>query len=52
MGSGRYTSHWLGDNSATWDDLKNSISGIMNFNLFGINHVGVDVCGFFGDFDQ
>jgi len=46
VGSGRYASHWLGDNSATWSDLKMSISGIMNFNLFGVNSVGSDVCGF------
>lgn len=52
VGSGRYTSHWLGDNSATWSDLKMSIPGIMNFNLFGINSVGVDVCGFNGDFNE
>ena len=29
VGSGRYTSHWLGDNSAIWSDMKMSIAGIM-----------------------
>jgi len=29
--------------------MKYSISGIMNMNMFGIPHVGADVCGFFGE---
>ena len=47
--SGRYTSHWLGDNWRDWAYLRHSISGIMNMNMFGIPHVGADVCGFFGE---
>lgn len=50
--SGRFTSHWLGDNYRTWDYLKYSIAGIFNMNMFGIPHVGADVCGFFGDRDD
>ena len=48
-GSGHHTAHWLGDNTATWKDMKDSISGIINMNLFGITMVGADVCGFNGD---
>ncbi|GMR33125.1 hypothetical protein PMAYCL1PPCAC_03320, partial [Pristionchus mayeri] len=44
--SGRYSGHWLGDNSATWDDLQTSISEAVEFNMFGIPYVGSDVCGF------
>jgi len=51
VGSGRYASHWLGDNSATWDYLKLSIPGIFNSNLFGLPHSGADVCGFFLDYN-
>lgn len=43
VGSGRYTSHWLGDNLSTYLSMKDSIAGIMNFQLFGVVHVGADV---------
>jgi alpha-glucosidase (family GH31 glycosyl hydrolase) len=46
--SGQYASHWLGDNYREYRFMNYSIAGIMNFNMFGIPHVGADVCGFFG----
>src|SRR5688500_10951955 len=46
-GSGKYASHWLGDNWRKWEYMTFSIAGIMNMNMFGIPHVGADVCGFF-----
>ncbi|XP_004363327.2 alpha-glucosidase [Capsaspora owczarzaki ATCC 30864] len=48
-GHGRFGGHWLGDNTATWDDLTYSISGVFDFQLFGIPLVGADICGFNGD---
>lgn len=48
-GSGRFTSHWLGDNWREWRYMNYSIAGIMNMNMFGIPHTGADVCGFFGE---
>lgn len=46
--TGQYASHWLGDNYREYRFMNYSIAGIMNFNMFGIHHVGADVCGFFG----
>ena len=49
VGSGRFTSHWTGDNFRYWEFMVYSIAGIMNFNMFGIPHTGSDICGFFGN---
>ncbi|CAG2100956.1 unnamed protein product [Medioppia subpectinata] len=47
VSSGRYTAHWLGDNIAEWSQMRDSIIGVLEFNLFGISFVGADICGFF-----
>ncbi|KIH59312.1 glycosyl hydrolase, family 31 [Ancylostoma duodenale] len=47
--AGRYAGHWLGDNSANWEDLQTSVIGAQEFNMFGIPYIGSDICGFFGD---
>ena len=49
LGSGKYVFHWLGDNYSEESNIKNSISGIFNFNIFGIPFTGADICGFFND---
>ena len=41
-----YASHWLGDISSRWDNLKITISGALDSNLFGFALVGADICGF------
>ena len=34
--TGKYASHWLGDNWRDWNYMRLSIAGIMNMNMFGI----------------
>jgi alpha-glucosidase (family GH31 glycosyl hydrolase) len=47
VGSGHFIGHWTGDNVATWDFLRLSISGNFLFQIFGIQMVGADICGFY-----
>jgi len=47
-GLGKYAGKWLGDNSATYEDMQRSVTGIMMMNMFGIPFVGADICGFTG----
>ncbi|XP_075058176.1 sucrase-isomaltase, intestinal [Mixophyes fleayi] len=47
--SGQWVGHWLGDNTAAWDQVGKSIIGMMDFSLFGISYTGADICGFFQD---
>ena len=46
VGTGSYAGHWTGDNVANWDFLRLSISGNFLFQIFGIQTVGADICGF------
>ncbi|XP_043851669.1 sucrase-isomaltase, intestinal [Dromiciops gliroides] len=48
-GSGKYAAHWLGDNTASWEQMEWSIPGLLEFSLFGIPYAGADICGFLGD---
>lgn len=51
-GAGKYTSHWLGDNWSDWSFMQFSISGIMEFNMYGMPLVGADVCGFHDPYED
>jgi alpha-glucosidase (family GH31 glycosyl hydrolase) len=50
-GCGRHVSKWLGDNFASWTHMRMSIVGMLNFQIFGVPHVGADICGFVGNPD-
>lgn len=49
VGTGKFAGHWTGDNVATWDFMKLSINGNFLFQIFGIQMVGADICGFHED---
>jgi alpha-glucosidase len=50
-GAQRFTSTWTGDNAATWDHLRLSISMVLNAGLSGMSFTGPDVGGFAGNPD-
>ncbi len=45
-GGQRYASSWTGDNEATWDHLRLSISMVLNAGLSGLAFTGPDIGGF------
>ena len=45
-GHGRWGFHWLGDNWSLWQQMRESITGVFNFQFFGVGLVGADICGF------
>lgn len=52
FGTGKFCGHWLGDNHANYEDMKNSLNGIFHFDIFGEPITGDDICGFFGDSNE
>lgn len=49
LGSGRYTSHWHGDNLSTWDHYRWAIRLMLGYSIYGMPMNGGDICGFGGN---
>ncbi|NXL40178.1 MGA protein, partial [Glaucidium brasilianum] len=47
--SGKWSGHWLGDNTAAWNQLDKSIIGTLTQSITKLFQTGADICGFFGD---
>jgi alpha-glucosidase len=47
-GGQRYATTWTGDNSSTWDHLRQTTSQLLNLGLSGFAMAGADVGGFAG----
>lgn len=45
----RYSAVWTGDNVATWEHLRLSLTMLMNMSVSGVTFVGSDVGGFSGN---
>lgn len=50
-GSGKWASHWGGDNTSRFGSMYLSISQALQFAIAGIPMFGVDTCGFAGNTD-
>ncbi|KAG7470358.1 lysosomal alpha-glucosidase [Solea senegalensis] len=48
-GIGRFSGVWTGDVRSDWEQLRFSIPAVLQFSLFGVPLVGVDICGFEGN---
>ncbi|ESO09715.1 hypothetical protein HELRODRAFT_119637, partial [Helobdella robusta] len=46
---GKYGQQWSAGWKSSWEDMRYSITSLLNSQMFGIPFVGVDVCGFNGD---
>ncbi len=47
-GGQRYSATWTGDNSATWNHLRQTVPQLVNLGLSGFSLAGADVGGFAG----
>ena len=51
-GQGALTASWTGDIASSWEDMRQSVEDIINFNMLGVPMVGADICGFTGKVDN
>ena len=48
FGSGKFASHWFGDTRSDWVSMRYTVPSMIKYNLFGMPHVGADICGYTG----
>lgn len=48
FGTQKYAAKWTGDNRANIDELKVSLNQLMSLSISGVQFVGADIPGFFG----
>ena len=46
LGSGTSVGHFFKKNTASWGDMRHSIVGMLNYNMYGIPLVGANICGY------
>ena len=46
LGSGAFAAHWTGDMDSRWDNMRWSITTILNNGIAGIAFTGADICGY------
>lgn len=51
-GSQKYAFMWTGDNTANWDQLRNSVTEVLSLGVCGFPFAGADVGGFFDSPDS
>jgi alpha 1,3-glucosidase len=49
FGNQKYGAKWTGDNHANFEEIKVSISMLLSLGISGVNFVGADVPGFYGN---
>lgn len=52
LGTNKYAGHWTGDNSANFDFLRSGIYNNFMFQIWGVQMVGDDICGFGGNTNE
>ena len=47
-GTGQYGGHVISQNSASYEQMKDSVNAVFHFNAFGVPITGADICGYHG----
>ena len=42
-GSGQYSGYWIGGGNTSWESLKMTIMGMINYHMYGIPFLGMGI---------